>query len=356
MGHCFSHLSKTDRYTIEALLRAKHKPQEIADIIHVNVSTIYREIKRARTVFRNSDWTEEERYNPDLAEKRYRENLAAKGGQIKLANDHAFAAYIEHKITVEHRSPAAALADIALEGRTFKTHICKGTLYSWIDKGFFLNITNKDLPIKKNKKQKYRKVRTVKKAPRGESIEKRPPEINNRETFGHWEGDTVYGGKKAAPDVLFTFTERQTLQELIVKMPNRTAVSGVAAVDALQARFGDAFPLVFKSITFDNGVEFSDVDGLERSATNPEEKRTKVYFCHPYSSYERGSNENQNRMIRRLHPKGTDLGTLTDEDVSNAETWINNYPRLKFGWKTSDILFSEQMEAILACNYCETEL
>lgn len=66
MGHCFSHLTKTDRYTIEALLRAKHTVKEIADIIHVHVSTIYREKNRARTVFRNSDWTEEERYNPDL--------------------------------------------------------------------------------------------------------------------------------------------------------------------------------------------------------------------------------------------------------------------------------------------------
>ena len=341
MGHCFSHLSKTDRFQIEALLRANQTPKQIADIIHVHISTIYREVKRARTVFRNSDWTEEERYNPDLAHARYLENLAAKGGQIKLANDYEFADYIEHKIIDEHRSPAAALADIRLEGRTFQTQVCKNTLYNWIDKGIFLHLTNKDLPIKKNKKQKYRKVRAIKRPSRGESIENRPPEVNNRTEFGHWEGDTVYGAKNTAPDVLFTFTERKTLKELIVKMPDRTAKSAVAALDRLQARFRDAFSRIFKSITFDNGVEFSDVEGLERSAVNPAEKRTKLYYAHPYSSYERGSNENQNRMIRRIYPKGTDLSTLTEEDVANLESWINNYPRLMLDWSTSELLFTE---------------
>ena len=339
MGHCFSHLSKTDRFQIEALLKAKQTPKQIAAILHVHISTIYREIKRARTVFLNPDWTEEERYNPDLAHERYLANLAAKGGRDKLANDHEFAAYIEHKIVAEHRSPAAALADIRLEGRTFKTHVCKGTIYSWIDKGFFLHLTNKDLPVKKHKKQKYRKVKEVKQPKHGESIENRPPEANDRSEFGHWEGDTVYGAKNAAPDVLFTYTERQTLEELIVKMPDRTAASAVAALDYLQARFGAAFSRIFKSITFDNGVEFSDVEGMERSAVNPTEKRTKLYFAHPYSSFERGSNENQNRMIRRIYPKGTDFSTLTNEDVSCLESWINNYPRPKLNWSTSETLF-----------------
>ena len=66
MGHCFSHLTKADRYKIEALLNNGHSAKEIAAEIHVHISTIYREVKRARMVHRNSDWTEEERYNPDI--------------------------------------------------------------------------------------------------------------------------------------------------------------------------------------------------------------------------------------------------------------------------------------------------
>lgn len=132
MGHCFSHLTKADRYKIEALLNNGHSAKEIAAEIHVHISTIYREVKRARMVHRNSDWTEEERYNPDEAHRRYRENLSAKGAPLKIGRDYALAEYLERKVLEEGRSPAAALADIALEGLEFKTTICTSTFYGYI--------------------------------------------------------------------------------------------------------------------------------------------------------------------------------------------------------------------------------
>lgn len=148
MGHCFSHLTKADRYKIEALLNNGHSAKEIAAEIHVHISTIYREVKRARMVHRNSDWTEEERYNPDEAHRRYRENLSAKGAPLKIGRDYALAEYLERKVLEEGRSPAAALADIALEGLEFKTTICTSTFYGYITKGVFLMLTNNDLPEK----------------------------------------------------------------------------------------------------------------------------------------------------------------------------------------------------------------
>ena len=148
MGHVFSHLSKTDRYKIEALLNQGHTKREIADELHVHISTIYREIKRARWQYLDGDtWITEDRYNPDGAEKRYRENLAAKGAPLKIGRDFELAEYIERKIIVEDRSPAAALAEIRLEGRTFKTSICVSTLYSYITKGVFpVSYTHLTLP------------------------------------------------------------------------------------------------------------------------------------------------------------------------------------------------------------------
>ena len=80
----------------------------------------------------------------------------------------------------------------------------------------------------------------------------------------------------------------------------------------------------------DNGVEFLDMEGVERSITHPGEKRTIAYYCHPYCSFERGSNENQNKLIRRHIPKGTDITEYTDADVKEIEAWINNYPRNMF--------------------------
>ena len=130
-------------------------------------------IKRSRWEWLDgATWLTEDRYNPDGAERRYRENLAAKGAPLKIGNDRELADYLERKVIEEDRSPAAALADIELEGRTFKTSICVSTFYSYIEKGVFLNLTNKDLPEKPNRKRPYHRVKTTKRAPRGESIEK----------------------------------------------------------------------------------------------------------------------------------------------------------------------------------------
>ena len=347
MGHCFSHLTKTDRYKLEAALLAKEKPQAIADRLHVHVSTIYREIKRARMIQRNSDWTEEERYNPDEAHRKYRENLEKKGAGLKIGNDRELADFLEKKVLEDGYSPAAALASIKLEGKTFSTSICVSTFYSYITKGVFRFLTNADLPEKPKRKRAYKKVKTMKRPPRGESIEKRPAEVDTRETFGHWEGDTVYS-KKDGSKALFVLTERLTRREIIVRIKDRTAESVVKALDRIERKCGPVlFRKIFQTITVDNGGEFADVDRLEQSPIRKTLKRTKVYFCHPYSSYERGSNECQNKMIRRPFPKGTDFGNVTDAEVARAESWMNNYPRKILGWKTSEMLFRECVAALI---------
>ena len=102
---------------------------------------------------------------------------------------------------------------------------------------------------------------------------------------------------------------------------------------------------VFKSITVDNGSEFADYEGMEKSCCR-EGKRTTIYYCHPYSSYERGSNENQNKMIRRHIPKGTDFDDKTDEEIEQIEGWINEYPRRTLGYCSSKELFEKELAAI----------
>ena len=310
MGHCFSHLQLTDRRKIEYGLNRGDTPKQIAAELHVHVSTIYREIKRSRWEWLDgATWITEDRYNPDGAERRYRENLAAKGAPLKIGNDRELADYLERKVIEEDRSPAAALADIELEGRTFKTSICVSTFYSYI-----------------------------------ESIEKRPEVINQRITFGHWEMDTVYSSKEGSC-ALLVMTERLTRKEIIEKMRDRTAISTVRALNRIERRFGALFPRVFQTITVDNGGEFSDVKSLERSILR-KGRRTKMYYCHPYTSCERGSNECANKMIRRKYPKGTDFNKVSRASIKETEAWINNYPREILGWKTSEIVFAECLEEL----------
>ena len=346
MGKLFKHLSQNDRIKMETMLNSGHKVVEVAEYLHVHRSTIYREIKRGEYTHRNSDYTEETRYSSDLGQKNHDWNAQGKGRNIKIGNDRPLAEYIEGKIIEDKYSPEAALAAEAESGIEFTTSISVRTLYRYIDKGIFLKLTNKDLPVKGKRKKHNKRVRVQKRASAGESIENRPDEVKDREIFGHWEMDTVKGKQGVTKSCMLVLTERKTRDEIIVKLPDQKAASVVEAIDRLERKWGDMFTKVFRSITVDNGVEFSDYEGLERSVLHEGEKRTFAFYCHPYSSWERGSNENNNRLIRRHIPKGEDFDEKQDRDIEYIENWINNYPRGIFGFKTSAQLFEEEIRKL----------
>ena len=178
MPRIFKHLTRTDRLRIEKCLNEGYTYRQIADVLRVHISTIYREIKKGEYQRLNGATYEfYPAYSPDIAEERYQANLSAKGADLKIGNDHEFAAYIQNKIKYENRSPAAALADIALEGRTFKTSVCVTTIYSYISKGVFASLTDSDLPdkpkrhrkAKENKKGSARRVAKASKSARRSS-------------------------------------------------------------------------------------------------------------------------------------------------------------------------------------------
>jgi len=187
--------------------------------------------------------------------------------------------------------------------------------------------------------------RNKKQHPRTTSIEKRPEIVESREEFGHWEIDLVVGGKDAAKPVLMTLVERKTRQLVMRKLPDRTQESVIRAINAIERTMGvEAFRCTFKSITADNGSEFLDVERMERSAFS-KKTRVKLYYAHPYSSWERGSNENANRMIRRFIAKGSDIGNFTSKFIREIEMWINNYPRKILDFQTAQVCFNMAVAA-----------
>lgn len=345
MGRKFSHLSHNDRLVIARLRNLDYSVREIAEIIGVNDSTIYRELKRSTYIHLNSDYTEESRYNPDGAEERYRKMLKMKGPDLKIGNDLKYAQYLENKIRNESYSPAAALASAKISEENFQTSICLRTLYGYVKKGI-LNLSEKDLPQKgRIRKKRGYEIKKPLRASIGTSIEKRPEVIKNREEFGHWEMDTVKGKQGESKNNLLVLTERSTRGELIRKMDDGKAISVIKELDKLEQELGERFYKIFKSITVDNGVEFSNPEGMENSLFR-EEKRTKVYFCHPYSSYERGSNENANRLIRRWIPKGYNFDSVPEENIRFIQGWINNYPRRLFKYHTAGTLFLNELQTL----------
>lgn len=340
----FKQFTYNDRLRLEVLVKAKHKPKEIAEILHFHISAIYRELKRGQFDALNSDLTKEIRYSPDIAQQHKNMVLAAKGTDLKIGNERAFANCIEEIIIKEGYSPAAALAKVKTEGYNFT--ICVTTLYSYIDKGVFLNLTMKNLPEKGKGEKKHKRKTTQKRATKGESIENRPDEVNTREKFGHWEMDTVVGMRGVSKKTLLVLTERKTRKEIIFLLKDHTSAAVVKALDRLERNLGSKFREIFKSITVDNGSEFADWEGMERSKRS-RKKRTKIYYCHPYSSWERGSNENQNKLIRRHVPKGINFDDKTQGDIDNIAKWINNYPRRLHEYKTSEELYNKELEKIV---------
>lgn len=237
--------------------------------------------------------------------------------------------------------------DIKRKKLTFSVTITKQTLYKYIYDGIFMRVTADNLAIKRKRKSYHKIYRKAKRAAAGTSIEQRPADIDTREEFGHWEMDSVMGQQGKSKNALVVLTERKTRYEKIFKVKDHTAASVVKCINSLERKWGHRlFSDIFKTITVDNGTEFADCEGIEKKDKKGK-KRTEVYYCHPYCSAERGSNENQNRMIRRHIPKGTNFDRKTKKDIQKVEDWLNNYPRPMFGGRSSQELYEEEMRLII---------
>ena len=339
-----THITLNDRLTIEKMLKVNSTRAKIAEAIGVCERSLYYELERGKCEQMTTDLEIVVRYCADVAERKYQENLRAKGPDLKLGNDHKFARRVEELIVDNGFSPGAALKAMEADEEEYATKICESTLYNYIyRRDVFMVLSPEHLREKGKRHEEKHKGggKQAAKPPRGETIEHRPEEINDREEFGHWEMDCVVGtvGSKRT---LLVLTERMTRTGIILPMRDHTAASVVRALNRLERKYGKDFRKLFKSITVDNGSEFQDFEGIELSH-RIEGKRTIVFFCHPYSAYERGSNENMNRMIRWFFPKGTNFDEVANEDIRRAEEWINSYPRRVLGWRSADAAMREAL-------------
>lgn len=328
----YKHVNYVERTQIERWYNIEHKKKsEIARLLNKSERTMRREINRGKIIIKDQLWRDKEIYSADTAQRKYDYNIKAKGPDLKIGADYELAEYIENGIKKERKSPEILVAEIERKGLKFKSKICAKTIRNGIHKGYFMNISQKDMIYKKvyKEKKKYSSDRV----PAEKSIEYRPEEANRREKYGHWEGDLVIGVKTKGA-VLFTLTERKTREEIIIKIPDKTSESVTKALDKIEKRYKRIFYTKFKTITFDNGPEFRNWENLERSCRR-KKRRIIVYYAHPYRSGERGSNENNNRLIRRFIAKGMDITPITEEYIQKIEEWMNNLPRPMFGFKTA---------------------
>lgn len=339
------YITERQRYEIELLLKEKYSKPKIAKILCIEYNTLYKEIRRGTVKQLDSLLAEHYVYKADYAQMLYNRSTSNRGRNLKIGADHKLAEYIETMIREKKYSPEALLRHARNEGLYFSTTLCPKTIYNYLDMGLFLNVSNADLPYKKPKKKKKEERSTVALHNRkGRSIEKRPASILDRAEYGHWEMDTVVSAKDTGLSCLLVLSERMTREEIILKIHNKKSSTVVRALNRLEKQYGSkTFREKFQTITCDNGVEFLDAAGIEKSIST-KQPRTTLYYCHPYSSYERGTNENINRMIRRFFPKGTNFDDVTPKQVAAVETWINNYPRKIFCGLSSN-LYRKQITA-----------
>ena len=329
------HITSEERHEIEVRLKDGWSIYKIAKYLGRPYNTISNEIKRGLTPLYNGKVI---RYKAETAEKVYREHRKNSRRTFKLLAAATFIQYVIDQFKKEEWSLDASFGHALRTGKYRREEmVCTKTLYNYIDSGL-LSLTNMDLPEKLKRKTKGKRVRENKRI-LGDSIDERPQEINTRTEFRHWEIDSVLGKKGEDEPVVVTIVERKYRKSIWIRALNHSAEAMQAAIKTAIDYFGDHYRDIFKSITADNGSEFAMLSELKALGI-------PVYFTHPYASYEKGTNECHNRMLRRFIPKGRSVNDYSADEILIFGDIINNLPRKILGYYTPDELFDAELDRI----------
>lgn len=341
----FSHLTFSERLVIQRNQRLPKKEQrslsDLAQLLGKHKSTISREIQRGLIEQRNNDYSISLRYHADVGQRRYEEHRKHSkwDGKREIASKFVMAA--DDIILKEGRSPvqAASLAmkkEIDPDAPT----VCSRTLYRYIHQGkmqsdlFALHLALRRKHPTAKSKMKMPKIPGDSPANR-KSIEDRPPEANERLEAGHTEIDLILGGKGSKSAIL-SWDDRKLRKRYMTKVDGRTTEDIRIGIRRLLDQMPVEERVLIKSITCDNGAEF------QRLAEDFPE--FIIYYAHPYSPGERGTNERQNGLVRYFIPKGVNMDEVAEEQVQKVAEWINTMPREMFGWKSSNEMMAELLQ------------
>lgn len=342
-----SDITYEERCKIEFMIKKKYTMQEMSEELGRNKSIISREINRNCDVKWNYDTGICKKvYSAAVAQGKYEYSRKKAGRKSKLSR--ALKQFIEDKILIEKWSPEEVAGYIKVNDIKFDIQPSFQLIYYWIEKKK-LNISAIDLVHKAKLKKKYKKEEKIEKTPKHKekSIHNRPKEIDENKEFGHWELDCVEGAKESKRTYM-TLLERITKKYIVIEMKEHTNECVKKAIDRLEEKYGENFKKIFKSMTTDNGHEFLNYDKIEVSKFNENERRTVIYYADPYSSWQKGMNENCNGILRRFIPKGTDLNKISKEKLEKILNKINGKPRKILGFIPSDKRFKEEIEKIVA--------
>jgi len=313
----YTQLTEEARYQIFALVEAGQTQTQIAMIIGCHKSTISRELTRNRT--KTGYWPG----HAQAAAKRRRRQSHQPRISLKTWQT------VEQLLSQDW-SPQQISGRLRLE-RQPSVSPERIYLYIYADKRGGGRL-HQHLRSQKKQRRRYRGYQRRGQIPNRVSIEERPAIVDQKGRFGDWEGDLLVGAQRKS--ALFTTTERKSKLQLLCKLANKSAGELRKQSIELFTPFKDR---VF-TITFDNGKEFCEHQAIGAALG------ARIYFAHPYASWERGLNENTNGLLRQYFPKGCDLAKLTDAEVQRVAALLNNRPRKTLGYRTPyEVFFKKRM-------------
>ena len=338
-GH---HLSLEERGMIQALHRQGISLRGIAAAVGCAHTTVFYELRRG-TPERKSNRGRAPQYTAKRGERAYTENRKNSRKPCKIDHDDCepFIQWMVKQVRQERWSLDACVG-YARQNQLFASEQipCTKTLYNmlWANK---LPLSLFEVPRVLKRKCCRKWVRKNKRM-KGRSIEERPAIVNDGTDIGHWEVDTVVGQRAGREAVVFTAVEKVTRNYIAIRIPGRTCAGVEAALAQLQELYGaEHFSKIFKTMTADNGPEFETLSQFESLGT-------KMYFTHPYSSWERAQNERHNGLLRDFIPKGKSMEQFSDDDILTIADMLNQRPRRILGYHTPTELFDAFLDEVYA--------
>ena len=320
----YKHLNIGERESILKMLSEQKNMTLVAELIGRNKGTISRELSR------NLSSTGE--YKPHLAQRYYNKRRDASKQPYRLGQHGRLRRYVHNKLK-QYLSPEQIAGRIKTDyPDDLQMRVSPLVIYNWVQRD-----KKTGGKLYKFLRQGHRKRRKKRgslnnqgQIPDRRPISERPKTVDKRQELGHWEGDTVVG--KSNGSFIATHVERKSRYLLVGKTDDKSAESMNATTRRLFRKIPKSKR---KTMTFDNGKEFAGFKALEKAVG------FCCYFADPYSSYQRGTNENTNGLLRQFFPKGTDFNEISEEEIDKTAALINNRPRKCLNYRTPhEVLWS----------------
>jgi len=312
----YRQITYEERYTLGLLRRQGLSPAAIAQVLGRHRSTVLREVRRNRAA---SDGT----YRPQLADwyARGRRSRSRRNTHFGIDDFRLVERLLRRKWSPEQISGRLRRDNtLSISHETIYRH-------AWTDKAVGGSLYKHLRCATKQRRKRHNSYDSRGRLAGKRHISQRPQWVDNRKSIGHWEVDTVVGA--GSKDCVATLVERKTGFTMIGKLPDRCKLSMSKRLRSLIRREETCF----KTITADNGTEFHDYESVECALS------VKFYFATPYHSWERGTNENLNGLLRQYLPKRSNLGNLTQRQCDAIARQLNTRPRKRLGYRTPEECF-----------------